>query len=577
MILAIRYVFASCPLRITLLIAVVLLQGLIPALNVFMTGQIINTLHDPHTSNDSLLLNVGIWCLSLLGTQLMQPVVNLVQGDVTEISTNHFSVKIMRRMNESFSLSLFDNRERHEQLEFLKKEAAYRPLNFIICSIYTLRATVMAASLLLVLINYSGAGAAICTLSAIPVIVINIRVQNRYIQELFKNSRHAIAMRYVYGVSMDKSFLQEIRLYGLGNYLLDKFSASARDSFNRMHSQRLRALLTSVPAMLVSLLILFAGVSLFLSNLRSSEMATGALVMVFQSIVMMKFHLDELANSVSTLTSMSTFFSRYHAFMTDEIESVKDGDLALPAGTPFSVSIRDLSFHYEGREQPALNGVTLDIEAGEKVAILGDNGSGKTTLIKLLLRMYDCHYGHLRISGVPLEKLDIDGYRRQISTVFQDYGKYEFTVGENISLNDRDNTERADEVEALLQQVGLSFSRQTRLGKQFGGEELSTGQWQRLAIARALFRNANLFIFDEFSSALDPETEQRLFRDILELDTTVIAVTHRLGNIKEFDRIIVMADGQVIESGTFASLTASEGKFYRMWQAQFSSVMTEHT
>ncbi len=575
MLLAIRYVFASCPLRITALIVVVLLQGLIPALNIFMTGQIINTLHAVQTTDGDLMLSVAVWCVSLLGMQLMQPLVNLVQGDVTEISTNHFSAKIMCRMNDSFSLSLFDNKERYEQLEYLKKEAAYRPLNFIICIIYVIRAIVMAGSLLLVLINYSGAGAAICALSAIPMIAINMRIQQRYVRDLFFTSKDAIAMRYVYGVSMDKSFLQEIRLYGLGKYLLTKFNASASNTYNRMHKQRIRALITPVPAMMLSLTMLFVGVTLFLNNLRTSDIAVSALVMVFQSIVMMKSHLDEIANYGSNLVSMSSFFTRYHAFMTDKIEPVKNGHLTLPAETPFALSIHKLRFQYEGRNHPALNGVNLEIAPGEKVAILGENGSGKTTLIKMILRMYAFSEGAVSVSGVPLDRLDIERHRNQIATVFQDYGKYEFTVGENIALNNYDAKTPSPAVDELLKKVGFPYDQHTRLGKQFGGDELSIGQWQRLAIARALYRKANLFIFDEFSSSLDPETEHRLFNDILALNTTVIAVTHRLGNIKEFDRIIVMSAGEVIENGDFTALISRRGKFYDMWHAQFKSVMTQ--
>ncbi len=574
-LLAIRYVFASCPFRITTLTAIILLQGLVPALNVFMTGQIINTLHAPQISNSTLMLSIGVWCVSLLGMQLMEPLVNLIRGDVTEISTHYFSANIMHRMNESTTLSIFDNKERYEQLEFLKKEAAYRPLNFIICIIYAFRATVMAVSLLLVLITYSGVGAAICALSAIPMIIINIRIQRKYLQELFDNSKDAIAMRYAYGVSMDKSFLQEIRLYGLGSYLLKKFTDSASNTYKRMHQQRLRALITPVPAMVLSLMMLFAGVYLFLSNLHSSDIAVGALVMVFQSIVMMKSHLDEIANYGANLTSMSAFFNRYHAFMTDEIESVKNGKELLAENSPFSISIDNLCFRYEGREQNALINVNLKIFPGEKVAILGDNGSGKTTLIKLMLRMYAFNEGSISVSGKTIESLDIEQYRAQIATVFQDYGKYEFSVGENVALSHYNAETQHSKIDALLKTVEFPYPQNTRLGKQFGGDELSNGQWQRLAIARALYRKANLFIFDEFSSSLDPETEHRLFNEILSLSTTVIAVTHRLGNIKEFDRIVVMAGGKVIEDGTFDSLIKTQGKFYAMWHAQFKSVIAE--
>lgn len=573
--LAIRYVFASCPLRITALIVIVLLQGLIPALNVFMTGQIISTLHTPQISDHGLMLSIAVWCITLLGIQLMEPLVNLVQGDVTEISTRYFSASIMRRMNESFSLSLFDNKDRYEQLEFLKKEAAYRPLNFIICIIYVFRAAIMAGSLLLVLISYSGVGAAICALSAIPMIATNIRIQQKYVEDLFRNSKDAIAMRYVYGVSMDKSFLQEIRLYGLGEYLLNKYNESAQNTYNRMHKQRVRALVSPVPAMVLSLLMLSLGIFLFIGHLRTSEIAVGALVMVFQSIVMMKSHLDEIANYGANLTIMSRFFDSYHSFMTDEIEPVINGDSILPDNQPFSLSIDNLSFNYEGQDDKALDGVNLEVSPGEKVAILGDNGSGKTTLIKLMLRMYAFNEGNVTVSGIPLQKLDIDGYRNQLATVFQDYGKYEFSVGENIALSKFDAEATSSDIDALLRQVSFPYEQHKRLGKQFGGDELSIGQWQRLAIARALFRKANLFIFDEFSSSLDPETEHRLFNEILSLNTTVIAVTHRLGNIKEFDRIVVMADGKVIENGSFESLIVQRGKFFDMWHAQFKSVIAE--
>lgn len=575
MLLAIRYVFASCPFHICTLIAIVLLQGLIPALNVFTTGKIINTLHASEISDSTLMLSIAVWCMSLLGMQLMEPLVNLIRGDVTEISTRYFSVNIMRRMNQSSTLSLFDNKERYEQLEFLKNEAAYRPLNFIICIIYVFRAVVMVGSLLLVLITYSGVGAAVCALSATPMIIINIRIQQKYVQELFRNSKDAIAMRYVYGISMDKNFLQEIRLYGLGYYLLEKYTNAANSTYQRMHQQRLRALITPMPAMILSLIMLFVGVYLFLNNLRASEIAVGALVMVFQSIVMMKSYLDEIANYGAGITSMSVFFYRYHAFMTDEIESVENGQAVISDNSPFSIEIKNLSFSYESREQNALNSINLSISAGEKVAILGDNGSGKTTLIKLMLRMYAFNEGSISVSGKLIETLDIDQYRTQIATVFQEYGKYEFSVGENISLNHYNVLTQRAQLDTLLKQVSFPYPQDTRLGKQFGGDELSVGQWQRLAIARALYRKASLFIFDEFSSSLDPETEQRLFNEILSLNATVIAVTHRLGNIKEFDRIVVMAGGSIVEDGDFDSLIEMKGKFYAMWHAQFSSVISE--
>ena len=188
------------------------------------------------------------------------------------------------------------------------------------------------------------------------------------------------------------------------------------------------------------------------------------------------------------------------------------------------------------------------------------------------MRLYESEKGSIRISGVYLEDLDIDIYRDTVSTVFQEYGRYEFTVKENIAFEYSNDFKYDNDIKYLLSEVELDLDPARQLGQRFGGSEISVGQWQKLAIARALFRKADLFIFDEFSSSLDPEIEYKLFNKILSLDSTVVAVTHRLGKIKHFDKIIVMSEGKIIEEGDFDYLIKRKGKFYDMWMSQFPSV-----
>lgn len=570
MIFAIKYIFISCPVRILLLVALLCFQGVLPGLNLLLTGKIINGIQAQSYEQYDFIITVAFWCVSLLGVQCLQPLVNLIQGDVNEITTRYFNENIMKRMNSSLTLTLFEEKERHEQLDLLRREAAYRPLNFIVTSVFLLRSLIMITGLLIILVKYSGLGPAICAFSVIPLLYINIKVEQRNWRNLLLNSKESIVMRYVYDTCMERSHLQEIRVYKLGEFLLKKYSAAAENMFLSMHKQRLYALLMPVPMIIISLCFLFIGVYIFLNTLRDNALSVSTIVVAFQSVIMLKSYLDDMASNGGHIFSLTSFFKTYHEFMNGFIEPVNNGLIRLPKGNSLSININNLSFKYPGRENLTLNGLSLKIKSGEKIAILGDNGSGKTTLLKLILRMYDSPTETIFISGEPIERLDIEEYRDNVSIVFQEYGKYEFTVKENIVFND----DASDiEIKKLLDEVELNLSPSDQLGKRFGGGEISIGQWQKLAIARALSRKASLFIFDEFSSSLDPEIEYKLFNKILSVDSTIIAVTHRLGKIKAFDRIIVMDNGDIIEDGDFNSLIEAQGKFYEMWKAQFNSLV----
>lgn len=573
MLLGLKYVFISCPSRILILILLLCIQGILPAFNVFATGEIIGTLQSSIQNNQHFLYTIGIWCMSLLGVQCIQPLVNLVQGDVNEITTRYFNENIMKTMNSAKTLSLFEDKKKHEQLELLRREASYRPLNFVVTIVFLLRSLIMVVGLLYVLIKYSGFGPAICAFSVIPLLYINIKVEQRNWKNLLQNTKESLVMRYVFDACMEKTHLQEIRLYNLGNYLLKKYSSAAQNMHLSMHRQRLYALLTPIPMILLSLLLLFVGVYIFLNTLRASNMTISAIVVAFQSITMLKSHLDDMASNGGHVFSLTGFFKTYHQFITGFNDPVKNGELSISQKKPLSIDINGLDFEFSESSKKIIDNLSLNIQPGEKVAILGDNGSGKTTLLKLIMRMYACKLNTIKINDSFIENLDLNSYRKRIAAVFQEYGKYEFSVGENIAFDDFQSIDNENLILSLLSKVELSLPLENQLGKRFGGSDLSVGQWQKLAIARALYRDADLFIFDEFSSSLDPEIEYKLFNEILAIESTIIAVTHRLGKIKEFDKIIVMAEGKIIESGSFKELIALEGKFYKMWQAQFKSVI----
>ena len=244
----------------------------------------------------------------------------------------------------------------------------------------------------------------------------------------------------------------------------------------------------------------------------------------------------------------------------------------------YGYEIRDVSFTYPGSHIPALESVSFSINPGEKVALVGRNGAGKSTLVKLLLRLYNPDAGEILLNGVPLSALDVKDLRKRVAVVFQDYARFFLTVRQNISLGDLSRDPTDEWIRAVSEKSGVGdFTGQlpagydTLLGKQFdGGFDLSGGQWQRIAIARALAREASLIVLDEPSSALDAMAESELFRNFSELtrDKSALFITHRLGSVRMADKIVTLKGGTVVEVGSHDQLVNGNGEYATLFNAQ---------
>jgi ATP-binding cassette subfamily B protein len=225
-----------------------------------------------------------------------------------------------------------------------------------------------------------------------------------------------------------------------------------------------------------------------------------------------------------------------------------------------------------------LKGLDLEIKRGEKIALLGDNGSGKSTLIKLMLGLYKPLTGTIRINGIDLNELDLNSWRARTTAIFQDFQKYQLlNVRENVAvgqiehLNDKELARKAalrSGADAMIQTLSEGY--ETLLGKEFGGTELSKGQWQKLAVARAYFRDSELLILDEPTASLDAKAEVEIYRQFeqVSLGKTVVFISHRLGAAKLADRIIVLNNGHIEEQGTHAELLKQNGQYAHMYQLQ---------
>jgi ATP-binding cassette subfamily B protein len=238
-----------------------------------------------------------------------------------------------------------------------------------------------------------------------------------------------------------------------------------------------------------------------------------------------------------------------------------------------------VSFSYPGSDKKALHDVTLQIRPGESLALVGENGSGKTTLIKLLTRLYEPTEGRILLDGIALRDWDVEALRQRIGVIFQDFGRYQFSVGENIGAGDVRHIDDADRW-AVAAKTGLAASfietmpdgYRTQLGRWFkGGRELSGGQWQKIALSRAFMRSdADILVLDEPTAAMDAPSEAAIFDHFRSQSHTkmTILISHRFSTVRAADQIIVIHDGRIVERGNHESLLASNGQYASLFRLQ---------
>jgi ATP-binding cassette subfamily B protein len=373
---------------------------------------------------------------------------------------------------------------------------------------------------------------------------------------------------------------RELRLFGLGNYFISLFRKSfLKQKEEEINILRRRTLIEFISnffkasSLLVSLLFIA-------HQTISGKLSLGQMTMFLLAFRQGMIYIKDLFSSVAGLYEDSLFIGDTFEFLNLKENIIAAEPTIVPQPLSKKIVADNLSFTYPGNNFRTISNVSFEIKKGEIIAIVGPNGAGKSTLVRLLSRLYDCDSGKIKYDDTDIRNIDPEEYRKHFSVVFQDFMLYNLTAGENIRMGNIDEKSPESRIKASAETTGindliknLQNGYETVIGNLFDdSRELSWGEWQKIALARALFRNAPVLILDEPSSALDADTEYEIFSRFREIvkDRTSILISHRFTNVSLADRIIVLNKGEIAETGTHDELMKKGGIYYTMFTKQSS-------
>jgi ATP-binding cassette subfamily B protein len=371
---------------------------------------------------------------------------------------------------------------------------------------------------------------------------------------------------------------REIRLFGLGDYFISLF----KKSFNQQKEEELNILRKRTLIELISDAVKASAILVLLIIIArqtiSGKLTLGQMAMFLLAFRQGMTYIKDLFSSIAGLYEDGLFIGDTFEFLDLKENVIAQPPVKIPADLKSEISVEKLSFTYPGNQHPTVNNISFTIHKGEIVALVGPNGAGKSTLVRLLARLYDPDSGSVKWDGNDIKTMDPEEYRKFFSVVFQDFMLYNLSAGENIRMGNIEIKDSGRKIKDAASSAGvddllnnLPRGYDTVIGTLFDdSRELSWGEWQKIALARALFRQAPVLILDEPSSSLDADTEYEIFSKFREIVSgrTSILITHRFTNVTLADRIIVLENGAITETGTHGELMKKKGRYYEMFTKQ---------
>lgn len=523
------------------------------------------------------LLYVGLEAIAIAFLAGSQRGISICQSLLRVLLGQKVNVLILEKAL-TLDLAQFEDSEFYDKLTNARREASVRPLSLVSRTFSLVQNALSLITYGVLLVNFSVWAVIVLILAALPAFIAETKFAGQAFRLFSWRAPETRQQHYIENLLAREDFATEIKLYQLGETLLERY----RNLFDQLYGEdrdlTLRRGFWGYILSLVSTAAFYLAYAWIVVETVVGRISLGDMTMYLTVFRQGQSTFSNALTSIGGMYEDNLYLSNLYDFLEEEVPKTW-GHATRGINPQDGIRFENVSFTYPGSSQPALKNISLHVKTGEKLAIVGENGSGKTTLIKLLTRLYTPESGRIFLDGLDLQEWDVDVLRQRIGVIFQNFVRYQFTVGENIGvgdvqyLEDKHRWQIAAEkgmAQPFIEKLPQSFK--TQLGRWFkNGQELSGGQWQKIALSRAFMRTqADILVLDEPTSAMDAQAEFDIFNHFRTLtqNQMVFLISHRFSTVRMADKIVVIEDGKVTEQGTHEELLQTDGRYAKLFYLQ---------
>jgi ATP-binding cassette subfamily B protein len=521
----------------------------------------------------------GLYLISAVTNEIRSVSQQCLQERISQV----VQLQVMEKACQ-LDMAFFEDSRSYDLLRQTQMEAAARPLQMVNGALGLLQAAITLTSMLAVLIGLNPWLALVVLLAAIPEFISDARFSRKGFMLAMHAAPIRRRMQYLATLVTTDTAAKEVKLFGLGGFFTARFRLLGQVFYGRVRRLAVRRSLVSggwgtLGPLVGSLTYLYIALQAV-----AGRLTLGDLTLYAQATNAVQNGIQQVFGSFSDLYENALYMDNLDELLAAVPVVVAPAEPAvLPSPVRGHIVFEHVTFRYPGTDVRVLDDISVEIEPGETVALVGRNGAGKSTFVKLLCRLYDPDEGRILLDGTDIATVDPAELRAAIGGMFQDFVSYQATAGENIGLGEVARIEDAEAVAASARNAGaapliegLPRGYETALGKWFGkGTQLSGGEWQKVALARSFMRTAPVLVLDEPTSALDAQAEYELFARIRSLaeGRTAVFISHRFSTVRKADRIFLFHEGRLAEQGTHAELMGLAGHYAELFTLQASAYL----